>query len=40
VRHTPSAMFKKYTRVHNNGVHLGFVKPSECLMAGEHIAIL
>jgi hypothetical protein len=40
VRHAPSAMFKKYTRMHNNGVHLGFVKPSECRMAGKHIAIL
>ncbi len=40
VRHAPSAMFKKYTHVHNNGVHLGFVKPSECRMAGEHIPIL
>ena len=40
VRHAPSAMFKKYTRVHNNGVHLGFIKPSECRMAGKHIAIL
>jgi hypothetical protein len=40
VRHAPSAMFKKYTRVHNNGVHVGFVMPSECHMAGEHIAIL
>ena len=33
-------MFKKYTRMHNYGVHLGFVKPSECRMAGKHIAIL
>ena len=40
VRHSPSAMFKKYSRQHNHGVHLGFVKPSECRMAGEHIAIL
>jgi hypothetical protein len=40
VRHAPSAMFKKYTRLHNNGVHLGFIKPSECRMAGKHIAIL
>jgi len=40
VRHAPSAMFKKYTRVHNNGVHLGFIKPLECRMAGKHIAIL
>jgi len=40
VRHTPSAMFKKYTCMLNNGVHLGFIKPSECRMAGKHIAIL
>jgi hypothetical protein len=40
VRHSPSAMFKKYSRQHNCGVHLGFIKPSECRMAGEHIAIL
>jgi len=40
VRHSPSAMFKKYSRQHNHGVHLGFVKPSECWMAGKHIAIL
>jgi hypothetical protein len=39
-RHSPSVMFKKYSRQHNHGVHLGFVKPSECRMAGEHIAIL
>jgi hypothetical protein len=40
VRHSLSAMFKKYSRQHNHGVHLGFIKPSECRMAGEHIAIL
>jgi len=40
VRHSPSAMFKKYTRLHNKGIHLGFIKPSECRMAGEHIALL
>ncbi len=34
------AMFKKYSRQHNHGVYLGFIKPSECWMAGEHIAIL
>ncbi len=39
VRHSPSVMFKKYSRQHNCGVHLGFIKPSECRMAGEHIAI-
>jgi hypothetical protein len=40
VRHSPSAMFKKYSCQHNHGVYLGFIKPSECWMAGEHIAIL
>jgi hypothetical protein len=40
VRHAPSAMFKKYTCMHKNGVFLGFIKPSECWMAGKHIAIL
>jgi len=40
VRHSPSAMFKKYSRAHNKGVYIGFIKPSECRMAGEHIALL
>ena len=40
VRHKPSAMFKKYSREHNNGIPLGFIKPSECWMAGEQIALL
>jgi hypothetical protein len=40
VRHKPSAMFKKYSRQHNNGIPLGFIKSSECRMAGEHIALL
>ncbi len=40
VRHSPLAMFKKYSRQHNHGVYLGFIKPCECWMAGEHIAIL
>ncbi len=40
VCHKPSAMFKKYLREHNNGIPLGFIKPSECRMAGEHIALL
>ena len=33
-------MFKKYSRAHNKGVYIGFIKPSECRMAGEHIALL
>jgi hypothetical protein len=40
VRHSPSAMFKKYSRAHNKGVYIGLIKPSECRMAGEHIALL
>ncbi len=40
VRHSPSAMFKKHSRAHNKGVYIGFIKPSECHMAGEHIALL
>jgi hypothetical protein len=40
VRHSPLAMFKKYSRQHNHGVYRGFIKPSECWMTGEHIAIL
>ncbi len=40
VRHSPSAMFKKYSCQHNHGVYPGFIKPSKCRMAGEHIAIL
>ncbi len=33
-------MFKKYSRAHNKGVYIGFIKPSECRMAGEHMALL
>ncbi len=40
VRHKPLAMFKKYSKQHNNGIPLGFIKSSECRMAGEHIALL
>jgi hypothetical protein len=40
VRHKPSAMFKKYSAEHNNSRSIGFIKPSECRMAGEHIALL
>jgi hypothetical protein len=32
-------MFKHYTKIHNNGIFLGFTKPSECRMAGEQIAL-
>jgi len=40
VQHVPSAIFKEHSRKHNGGVNLGFIKPSECRMAGEHIALL
>jgi hypothetical protein len=40
VRHSPKAMFETYSRQHNNGIYLGFIKPSECRMAGDHIALL
>ena len=40
VRHSPKAMFETYSRQHNNGIYLGFIKPSECRMAGKHIALL
>ena len=33
-------MFKKYTRKHNKGIFVGFIKPSECQMGGEHISLL
>jgi hypothetical protein len=40
VHHKPSAMCKKYSAEHNNGISVGFIKPSECRMAGEHIVLL
>jgi hypothetical protein len=39
VCHSPSTIFKKYSHSHNKGVYIGFIKPSECRMAGEHIAL-
>ena len=39
-RHLPAAMFKTNSRQHNNGINIGFIKSSECQMAGEHIALL
>ena len=33
-------MFKRHSKEHNKGIHVGFIKPSECRMAGEHIALL
>jgi hypothetical protein len=40
VRHSPSAIFKENSRRHNGGINLGFIKPSECRMAEEHVALL
>lgn len=30
MRHSSTSMFKKQTKLHNNGVFLGFITPSEC----------
>ena len=38
--HSEHSMFKKVSKQHNQGQYLGFVKPSECQMAGEIIACL
>jgi hypothetical protein len=40
LRHSPSAMFKKYSCAHNKGIYIEFIKPSECRMAGGYIALL
>ena len=32
-------MFRKYTASHNQGIHIGSIKSSECRMVGEHIAL-
>jgi len=40
VRHIPKAIFETHSKQHNRGVYLGFIKPSECRMAGEHIGLL
>ena len=40
MRHSPKAMFDKYSWQHNKGIFLGFIKPSECRMASEHVALL
>ncbi len=39
-RHGPHAIFKKHSIVHNNGIYIGFIKISECRMAGELIGLL
>ena len=29
-RHGPASMFKKYSKKHNRGITIGFIKPSDC----------
>ena len=38
-RHAPHAIFKKYTKLHNCGLHLGFIKDTDVRIAGAHIAL-
>ncbi len=38
--HAPHAMFKKYPKVHNQGIYIGFIKRSEYQMGGEQISLL
>ncbi len=37
--HAPHAIFKKFTKLHNSGLHLVFIKDTEVRMGGAHIAI-
>ncbi len=37
--HAPHAIFKKYTKLHNRGLHLEFIKDTEVRMARAHIAL-
>ncbi len=39
-RHGPHAIFKKHSIMHNNCIYIGFIKISECRMAGEPIGLL
>jgi hypothetical protein len=38
--HGPHAIFKKHSIMHNNRIYIGFIKISECHMAGELIGLL
>jgi hypothetical protein len=38
--HSPHAIFKKHSNMHNNCIYIGFIKISECHMAGELIGLL
>ena len=37
--HGPHAIFRKYTKNANKSIVVGFIKPSECQMAGQHIPL-
>ena len=39
-RHGPHAIFKKQSLIHNKNIYIGFIKISECRMAGELIGLL
>jgi hypothetical protein len=39
-RHGPHAIFKKHSMIHNKNTYVGFIKISECWMAGELIGLL
>ena len=39
-RHIFTAIFNKYSKKHNRGIRVGFIKPSECRMGGYQIALL
>ena len=39
-RHGPHAIFKKHSMLHNKNIYIGFIKISECRMAGELIGLL
>ncbi len=38
--HGPHAIFKKHSTMHNNCIYIGFIRISECHMAGELIGLL
>jgi hypothetical protein len=38
--HSPQAIFKKHSIMHNNRIYIEFIKISECRMAGELIGLL
>ncbi len=38
--HSPHAIFMKHSIMHNNCIYIGFIKISECRMAGELIGLL